>query len=91
MKKSASASNQDAVASLQQKIEALEKDMQLAADAKTNLEQESAKELQQAKAAVAKQQADQIVIEKNQLDQVDAMLKQRRQQQAMLQKWRTIS
>ncbi|KAG7369050.1 hypothetical protein IV203_031793 [Nitzschia inconspicua] len=75
-----------ALTTMQQKIAALETELQQATMAKLRLEEESSRALAKAQADFAKKQQEQIVFETKELEHVEAMLKKRLEQQAMLEK-----
>ncbi|KAG7348356.1 hypothetical protein IV203_017061 [Nitzschia inconspicua] len=75
-----------ALTTMQQKIAALEAELQQATVAKLKLEEESSRAIEKAQADFAKKQQEQIVFETKELEHVEAMLKKRLEQQAMLEK-----
>jgi hypothetical protein len=87
-KKQTQLSNEKAMKTLQQKIESLETELEVAVKAKKQMKEASEKAIQQAKANLVsqQQQQDQFVSQKDELEQVEAMLKKRKEQQGMLEK-----
>ncbi|KAL3936531.1 MAG: hypothetical protein SGARI_002518 [Bacillariaceae sp.] len=84
-KEETKAATTNTVSDLQQKINALEEQLQTSMDAKAALEEESSKAIEAAKEK-AKQRQEDMDFQVNGRDDVEAMLKKRKEQQAMLEK-----